>query len=137
MMDFEEFLREGLVRMQGKDAARAKNLIAETKNRKRFLESISKMKDNATYIVENVYDIIRELIEAKMSMDGYKSYSHEATVAYLTRLGFHESEVVFIDELRKIRNRIKYYGKSIDFDYALSVLQFLGKIHEKLMRLVK
>ena len=135
MKDFDEFVREGLVRTQRKDVARARSLVEETRNRTRFLKSIPAAKENASYIVENAYDIIRELIEARLSMDGYKSYSHEATVAYLKKLGFPGSQALFIDDMRKVRNGIKYYGGGATLDYALTVLKFLETAHEKLEKL--
>jgi len=137
MMEFDEFVRQGLVSRHSKDAARTRNLIIESGNRMRFLRSIKKTGENAGYIVENAYDIIRELTEARLSLDGYKSSSHEATVAYLRKLGFPEADVIFIDEMRKTRHKIKYYGKTVDIDYALSVLEFLGSIYEKLLKLSK
>ena len=72
------------------------------------------------------------MLEAKLSKEGYKSYNHEAVVSYLTELGFSKEDVIFLDKLREIRNGTKYYGKSIEIEYAKKVKDFLDKLYPKL-----
>lgn len=111
MKPFALFLSDGNVRQRKPNPARARSLQEEAERRSRFLDSISRIEYNVNSLVENAYDILRELIEAKMSLQGYKSYSHEATIAHLGELGFAEGPIRFADELRKVRNGIKYEGK--------------------------
>ena len=93
---------------------------------------------NAKYIVENIYDILRELIEAKLALNGFKSYSHEATILFLKKFPeFKESEIRFMDNLRRIRNGIKYYGKDIEINETRKVIDFSRFILPKLKSLVK
>ena len=93
---------------------------------------------NAKYIVENIYDTLRELIEAKLALNGFKSYSHEATILFLKKFPeFRESEIRFMDNLRRIRNGIKYYGKGVEMDEAKKVIDFSRFILPKLKLLVK
>ena len=84
-----------------------------------------------------MYDVVRELIEAKLLLGGYKSYSHEATVSYLKSLGFSSSEVEFMDELRDIRNHTKYYGHLVNVEYAKKVSEFVNKLYPKIERMIK
>ena len=84
-----------------------------------------------------MYEVIRELIEAKMILEGYKSYSHEATVSYLKKLGFSSSEVEFMDELRSIRNQTRYYGHLVNVEYAKKVSEFVNKTYPRLKTLIK
>jgi len=130
---FDQFISEGSVHQHHVEPARARALIEEAENRHRFLHTISLVEENANYIVENAYDVLRELIEAQMSFDGYKSYSHEADIAYLCNMGFHEGTMRFADELRRIRNGIKYYGKHTDLAYAKKSLEFLKEHRPKLL----
>lgn len=58
--------------------------------------------------------------------------AHEAEVAYLRKLGIKESIIQFADQLRYFRNRIMYYGKEFDSEYAEKVFLFLKNIYEKL-----
>ncbi|MBT5342222.1 hypothetical protein HOL59_01435, partial [Candidatus Woesearchaeota archaeon] len=94
--------------------------------------------NNANYLIKNAYDIIMELIRAKMLKEGFGSSgrgAHEAEVAYLKKLEFKDKDVDFVDELRYFRNGILYYGKSFDQEYALKVLDFLERIYQSLSKL--
>src|SRR3989344_4372373 len=129
MKNFEEYLKRGIVKIRKKNIERVKSLIEESDKRLRFYNNMPISEDSANYIIENMYDVIRELIEAKMLLDGYKSYSHEATVSYLKKLEFSFSEVEFMDELRDIRNHTKYYGHLVNTEYAKKVSEFVNKTY--------
>lgn len=135
---FEEYLREGIVKKQTSDLSRAKSLIKEAEESYNILtwiiEKIGLNDKNANYIIKNCYDIIMELIRARMFLDGFSSSgigAHESEVSYLKEIGFKDTEVEFVDQLRYFRNGILYYGKSFDKGYAKKVLVFLDKIYKK------
>ncbi len=140
---FNEFVKKGIMRKKTPDFSRASSLIEEAERRKNFLTEISnkiEMSDeNANYFIENVYDIVMELIRAKLFMDGFKSsgeWAHEAEVSYLRNLQLSEADVRFMNNLRYFRNGIKYYGKTFDKQSAERVLSFLNKIYPNLRELV-
>jgi hypothetical protein len=139
---FEEYLEDGIAKTQSPDFPRARSLKNEAENSykilKQFIDKIGINNENSNYIIKNAYDIIMELIRAKMLKEGFSSSgkgAHEAEVAYLKKLDFKEKEVNFIDELRYFRNGILYYGKSFDQEYALKVLDILKSIYESLSKL--
>jgi len=141
---FEEFLEGDIIKRKTPDISRAKSLIKEAEKRKKFLNEMHKKikvsDENANYFIENVYDVIIELIRAKLLLEGFKSSgegSHEAEVSYLRNLRFSESDVRFMNQLRYFRNGIKYYGKHFDKEYAEKVLSFLVQAYAKLKELVK
>ena len=141
MISFDEFLKQGTIKKITPDKNRADSLIEDAEKRKAFLEQvIDKVQiddENANYIIENVYDILIQLIRARLFLDGYKSSgegAHAAEVSYMKKLSFDEAEIRFMDSLRNFRNRIKYYGKRYDKDYAESVLAFMSEIYAKLNR---
>jgi hypothetical protein len=118
-------------------------LIKETERRKAFLRElqskITLSDENANYFIENSYDILIELIRAKLFIDGFKSSgegAHEAEVSYLRNLHLSEAEVRFMDQLRYFRNGIKYYGKCFSKEYAEKVLSFLDSTYPKLRTLI-
>lgn len=138
---FEEYLEEGIVRKQSPDISRANALFKGAKESfdvlKVFIEKVGVDNKNTNHIVKNVYDVIMELVRAKMILDGYNSSgkgAHEAEVAYTKRIGFSESESDFLDKLRYFRNGILYYGKDFDAEYGEKVLKFLDKIYPKLKK---
>ncbi len=139
---FEEFLTSGTVKRQSPNKSRALSLIEESKKKKEFLEitlkSIPQDKMNANFIVEYSYDILVELLRAKMLADGLNSgNSHEAEVAYMANLGFLEPEVRYMNEIRYYRNGTKYYGTILSREYAQKVLTFMKETYPKLKEIVE
>jgi len=140
MKSFREFLEQGMIRKTSPNESRARSLVNEAESKKSFMESViksmSREKFYPNFIVETCYDIIMELIRARMFLDGFKSESHEAEVSYMVELGLSNYEVRFTDELRYFRNGIKYYGRMLDMEYADKVLLFLNNIYSKLKKLI-
>ena len=144
LRNFEEFLKEGVANKQRVDLSRASSLAEEAEKRKAFLKEMSDKigvnDENANYFIENAYDILTELVRARMFIEGLKSSgvsAHEAEISYMRNLGFSESEVRFANELRYFRNGIIYYGKRLNAEYAGAVLDFLNKAYPKLLRLAR
>lgn len=141
---FESFLSEGVVKKQVPDKSRAEFLIKESeKGYRALLESAEKIginENNANSCIKNCYDIIMEVIRAKMLLGGYNASgygAHEAEVAYLRKLGFKENDVQFLNQIRFFRNGMVYYGTILDKEYAEKVLNFLNKIYPRLKNLMK
>ena len=136
MRTFKEFLELGFVKKKRKDEARARSLIDGSERRKQVMEKYLPLNsETAVQIIEESYDIIRELLEARLSKEGYKSYNHEAVILYLAELGFSKDKVLFVDRLREIRHGTKYYGKTVDVEYAKKAKEFLEEIYPKLRKL--
>ena len=83
--------------------------------------------------------MIKEGITALMAMDGYKTLSHEALVAYLKEFykEFAEHETVFIDQLRQLRNKIVYKGFFVEKDYLDRNEKQIMEIVAKLRKLLE
>jgi hypothetical protein len=140
--EFEDFLDSGIARRQSPDRQRALSLAEEAAGKKKFLEvslkSIPTGQMNANFIVDSCYDIIMELVRAKMLLDGFNSgNSHEAEVSYMARLGFPRTEVAFMNEVRYYRNGTKYYGTVLSREYAEKVLRFMDGAHPLLERMLR
>ena len=135
---FEYYVNKGIIRKISPDKSRAEFLIKESKLGLEGLKERVKMMGvnnrNANSIIKDCYDIIMEIIRAKLLLKGYSSsgiYAHEPEVSYLRQLGFFDSEISFLNELRYFRNSITYYGKLLDTEYERKVLRFLDKIYKK------
>jgi len=142
--NFEEYLTKGVIKKCSINKSRAEFLIEESEKSLRGLKKrIDIMEiddDNANSIIKDCYDILMELIRAKLLLDGYNSsgqFAHEAEVSYLKKLGFSDNEVAFINDLRYFRNSINYYGKILSVEYAKQVSNFTNKIYPKLKRMVR
>ncbi|PIU61254.1 hypothetical protein COX58_00885 [archaeon CG_4_10_14_0_2_um_filter_Archaea_38_6] len=76
--NFWEFLDSGVVRKRNPDKLRAESLISDAKRRRKFVddifEKVGLKKENANYFIENVYDILIELIRARMLIEGFQAF---------------------------------------------------------------
>jgi len=141
---FEEFIAAGVVRKRAPDARRARNLLEDSEKRRRFLEqAVERLgvdDDSANYYVEACYDILLQLIRARLLRDGYSASGeggHEAEVAYLAKLKIAQRDVRFLNDLRYFRNGIKYYGERRDAEYAGRVLHFTRELYPQLRALAE
>ena len=139
LKEFEEFLKEGVVKKRFPDEFRANDLINESNKTFRsiveIVEKIGINELNINTIIKESYDAIMGLIRSKMLLKGFSSSgkgAHEVEVAYLKELNFSESDVQFANQLRYFRNGIMYYGEKFDKEYAEKVFGFLSKIYGKL-----
>jgi hypothetical protein len=140
-MEFQEYIKKGIVKKQNPNVERALSLLRESKEKKKFLETLLKnvpeQQMNANFIVDYCYDIIMELLRAKMFIEGYNpGNSHEAEVSYMLTLGFIQADVTFMDEIRYYRNGTKYYGKILNMEYARKVLEFTKTTFPKLKNML-
>lgn len=140
---FEDFIKEGIIKKQSPDKSRAEFLIKEAeRSYLSFLDLLKKIElkdNNANDFVKSCYDILMEIIRAKMLLEGYNSSgygAHEAEVSYLRILGFNEKDVQFVDQIRFFRNGMLYYGTILDKEYAERVIIFLKRIYPKLKEML-
>jgi|SRR3989344_1988044 len=142
--NFDEFLVKNIVKKQSLDKSRAEFLIKESENTyNNLLEKIQKIKltdTNANDFVKSCYDLLMELIRARMLLEGYNASgfeAHEAEVSYMAVLGFDEKDLYFADQMRFFRNGMLYYGTMLDKLYAEKVITFTRKIYPKLKRMIQ
>lgn len=104
-------------------------------------KNISAMKPDefSTLIAEGYYEIIKELITAIMSIDGWKTVSHEMLIGYMAKFykEFSNSELFVMDQLRKTRNDIAYRGVAIKQDYLARNGKVIQQIINKLKSVVQ
>lgn len=137
--DFQEFIKKGIIKIQNPDKSRADFLIKESERSYSFLlkkiEKIGINEESVNDYIKSCYDILMEIIRADMLLKGYNASgigAHEAEVSYARKLGFNESDIQFLDQLRYFRNGMLYYGTIFDEEYAKKVIGFTKKIYLKL-----
>ena len=119
--EFEYFVKKGDVKRQKPDINLSKATLKESIERLEFCKSLLD-KVKSKYVLENAYESMREAADALLYADGFKSFSHEASIVYLAKKGFSENDIMELDRFRKIRNGIKYYGEDCeDSDVQLAV----------------
>ena len=116
-----------------KNLMRAKSLSEMAKER---LEDVKK--ETKIYkIIEEYYEIIKEVITSLMYLDGFKTLSHRALIEYLHKEynQFDREEIILIDELRILRNNILYYGQKVDSIFLKNRNTQIKRVINKLLKI--
>ncbi len=133
MKPFSFFIMNKSVKRQASDTHLSDALVKEALDRISMAREIA-ASQKSKYVVENAYEAIRECIDSILFLRGYKSYSHEASIAYLDELEFTVPEIEHADWLRKKRNGIKYYGEDASEEEAKEALKIADILIQKLIK---
>ncbi len=135
VFDFEYYISKGVVKRKRVDISLAESLLKAAKDRFDFAKSLIDVKPK--YALENAYEAVIEIIDALMALKGFKSWSHEANIAFLRKFEFTENEIRRLDISRSKRHGSKYYGVEFSVKEAQTEIKFLEEIFEKLVSLVE
>ncbi|MBL7160658.1 MAG: hypothetical protein ISS93_02265 [Candidatus Aenigmarchaeota archaeon] len=135
MRDFGYFVSKGDVKKVSKDIALARSLMEAAKDRLAFAKSQPANERAARFVLEEAYEAVREALDAKLALDGYKSYSHEAPIAYIKNKGLSEGEAHAINHFRFLKNRTKYYGKRVSVADSREAVSMAEKMLPKIERI--
>lgn len=134
-MKFNEYIKKKIVRKTSRDNQLIKSILKTSESDLRFFEKSKITKDSARKIVSNYYEILREILEAIATKDGYKLYNHEAFAAYLKEIKNEVSIAEKFDRFRIIRNNINYYGIEISeeeaVEYKKDLLDMINLLRQK------
>lgn len=133
--DFNFFINKGDVKKQSPDKNLAKATLDDSEERLALAKSLQKL-TKPKYVLENAYEAMREAADSVLYNEGFKSFSHEASIVYLLKKGFTESEIAEFDRFRKIRNGIKYYGNDCDEQDAEAAIELAEKIVNRIKEIL-
>jgi len=87
--------------------------------------------ENVSFVVEDYYEVIKELLTAYLLKYGLRSKNHQCLISYFYKenLGY-ESESFLISQMSFFRNRLNYYGEDIP-------MEFYKKNKEEFERIIK
>ncbi len=136
MKDFNFFVNKGDVKKQSPDKNLAKATFNDSQERLALSKNLQKIA-KSKYVLENAYKSMREAADAVLYNEGFKSFSHEASIVYLLKKGFSESDIAEFDRFRKIRNGIKYYGRDCDESDAEAAIKLAEKVVNRIKELIK
>jgi hypothetical protein len=133
MRNFDYFLSTDAVRKVLPDKSFAKALLQDAVMRLAFVKNSNLSEENAKYLLEDAYEALREAADAQLAISGFKSYSHEASIAYLQKFKeLSSTELERFDALRKKRNDVKYYAKKAISVEARQAIEFADQLLLKL-----
>ena len=138
MKDFSVFLMDGSVKRQQPDRNLSESVMRDGKERLEDAMLSLKSGRKPKFIYENVYEALREAADSILFLEGYKSFSHEATISFLQK--FKEitaKEISEFDRMRAKRNGMKYYGKSCSEKDLEEAIKFAELLIRKLSEIRK
>lgn len=136
MTYFEIFLNKGDVKKISPDIELFNSLIKDMNERLAKAKLLDKNIFSKIFF-ENIYDALRDFCDALLAKDGFKSYSHQASINYLLKKGFDVSIVNELDQFRYKRNGSKYYGVPISIEEAKDIENFYKRIKNKINETIK
>jgi len=125
-MKFQDFLQEGKVQETTKGEQQAESLQKMSLQTQQALSEITLTEQNTSIIFSQNYEAFRQIVEAIALKEGFKVYSHEAYTYYLKEKHQENTAKVF-DRLRKLRNKINYYGSPVSIAVTQQALKDVKK----------
>ena len=134
---WKECMDEGKVRTASIDKGMSLSLIEMSDNRMDFLESQKISDRNASIIMSEYYEAMREVCEALITLKGFRCYSHECITFFIKEILEQEEIAIIFDRYRKVRNKINYYGKKVKPDFALQGKEDIKNIISELKKIIE
>ena len=95
------------------DKERVGSIVKMALKRLERARSTKVIKDNVSFVVEDYYEVIKELLVAFMLKNGFRSKNHQCLISYFYKEKKLEREAILIAQMSFYRNRLNYYGDSI------------------------
>lgn len=117
IMDWPKCRREFIRRVE-EDPERIASIILKAKQRLQRAQNTAVTEDTVSFIVEDYYEVIKELLVAYLLKAGMRSRNHQCLISYFyCQNPRYEREAMVIAQLSYFRNRLDYYGESIPMDF--------------------
>jgi uncharacterized protein (UPF0332 family) len=139
-MDWME-CEEKYIRKVQIDKNKIKSIIKAAEKRQIIIDKIGIDKETVSFVVENYYEIIKELLVALLLSNGIKSSNHQCLISYFYKnYPELESYAHLISEMSFLRNRLNYYGELIDYSFydknKDKIIKIILKFKENIKKLL-
>ena len=121
------------------DKEKAKSIMKMVDTRLEMLNSIDTEKYPAP-LVEQYYEVIKELMTTVLLLDSFKTLSHKALIRYLQekyKKQFGTADITFLNNLRVTRNKISYDGFFVSTEYLDSRRNRIFAVINKLKKIIE
>lgn len=134
--DFEFYVDNGMVKKLFSNRESAAALMSRAHSRLDYVRSQAIRKDNAAFVFEDVYEVLREAAQALMELRGFKPYSHEAQIAFLRDVHKLRGDLVStFDRFRVLRNKCVYGAATVSVETCEDALRFVVSVLPELKKL--
>jgi len=113
--------------------AEASSLMRQAQEWLADLRKLPLSEKSASFRLESAYEAIREAMQAFFAQYGFKSYSHEAVIAYsLGHAHISEGEAAEADRYRELRHDINYRARKVNAGEARQAIRFASRLVRRL-----
>jgi len=117
LMDWKECEKE-FIRKVSVDEERIKAIISKADKRLKRARNTEINEDTVDLVVEDYYEIIKELLVAYLLRNGLRSRNHQCLISYFYKQNPDcEKETLLISQMSFFRNRLNYYGEDIPMEF--------------------
>ncbi len=136
IMNWKE-CKKKLIRKVEIDKERIKSLVKKAMQRLNRVKETKIKKENVSFVVEDYYEIIKELLVAYLLKNGLKSKNHQCLIAYFYKQNpDYEKEAYLISQMSFFRNRLCYYGEDIPMNFYEKNKKEFEKIIKIILKLI-
>lgn len=109
----KNFIRKVSIDNEQIEALKEKALLRLNRARRTEL-----LEENISFIVEDYYEVIKELLIAYMLSNGMRSKNHQCLISFFYKQNTHlDSEIMIISQMSFFRNRLEYYGETVPKEF--------------------
>tara|TARA_Y100000031_G_C8193799_1_gene372698 strand:+ start:104 stop:535 length:432 start_codon:yes stop_codon:yes gene_type:complete len=137
---FEDYLVRGKVKRKTPDPEEAKALFKQAQERMEYILLRKLDPTIARFVFQDAYEATREAAQALMSLQGFKPYSHEATISFIKKFYsncFSDEDVALFDHFREIRNSSVYRAVQVLEEDAKEAIYFAKKFLERVEKVLQ
>ena len=137
---FSYYLDKALVKRQSPNPEESKALLDKAKRRLVYIQKQKITPEQAAFIFEDAYEVLREAAQSLMAIQGFKPYSHEATISFLKEKFsqyFIDEDIYSFDRFRQIRNNAVYSAAPVEEEDVRDCVRHAEKMIIKIETLLK
>lgn len=135
---FNYYLNKRGVRKAKVNLAIVNSLLKKSTYRLDILKGSKITYKFSSIIFEEVYESIREAIQALMQLKGYKPYSHEVMISFLKENKSFSPQIInTINRYRILRNKSVYEAKDVSIKTCEDALKFAIKFIRNVKYFIK
>lgn len=120
------------------DNERFNSIIKKALQRLERARSTKISLENVSFVVEDYYEVIKELLVSYLLKNGMRSKNHQCLISYFYKQNpDNEREAHLISQMSFFRNRLGYYGEDIPMEFYNKNKEDFEKIIKLILHLIK
>src|SRR3989344_9215699 len=126
-----EFIRKVEVDLERVDSIKKKALQRLRRARETKID-----REMVSFIAEDYYEVIKELLTSYLLKNGLRSKNHQCLISFFYKQNKnYEKESYIISQMSFFRNKLEYYGEDIPFEFLKNNKEKFEEIVEILLKL--